>query len=231
MFIRHNVKAVMLVAIFTCISNPVWATQLTVTGHASMKIPPDQALITLQVVAEQPTANQAKQQVDDKITRIRQGLSKWLKDDAMTNDELRIHPFYHTERPSADRQLAGYQASRAMQLKLKDLAHLSAILDMALHQGADAIADIRYQNSQWESWGQKVRIQAVHNGQELATQFASALGKKVVDVTSVEYQGGYVSHPPVLLRSMKLNTPMAAANYQRQDLTIDDSVLMKFELK
>lgn len=212
------------------LSSPAWATKLTVTGRSEIKVAPDQAVISLQVMAEKMTAAAAKTAVDQKVTQIRKGLTRWFSSEQMVNEQLRVSPRYRYERDTQERSLEGYQARRRIRLTLTQLDELSNILDQALKDGADEVAQISYQNSHWQKLSEQVRLQAVANGQQLAKQFAAAVNKKVAAIISMDYQGQRNEVAPVMLRTMQVKVA-DSANYQTQQLTIDDSVLMTFDLQ
>ncbi|MFM2486541.1 SIMPL domain-containing protein [Celerinatantimonas yamalensis] len=210
------------------VASVAWAmaTVLTVTGQAEIQVLPDQAQVTFTVLAQSDTAVSAKQQVDKNVEKIQQALGAQFKGLKLTSGQLQVSPIY-ASKPDQAPQLTGYKASRPVRIDIVDLSQLSVILDNAFQHGADSMAQIRYQNSHAKQLASKVRLKALHNAQQLAAQFANALGKKVASIDSIEYSG-VNPRPLIMLRESKL---MGVSNsYRSEQLTLKDSVFVHFTL-
>lgn len=206
--------------------NTSWATQLIVTGQASMKVHPDVASVAFTVLGEGQSASAAKQIVDQKVTSIRQSLQTMGKRISLSSGQLTVRPQYKMTRDH-QQNVVGYRASRNVVVELKQLSLLGTLLDSGFKNGADALIGIHYQNSHWEHLQKIIRIKALRNGQQLAAQFAQALHKHVVALESIEYSGEN-QQPIPIFREMKL---ASGSGYQSKALTMTDSVLMRFRLK
>lgn len=161
-----------------------------------------------------------------KIKMISHVLQKMGNRISLSSGQLTVRPQYKMTSEH-QRRLVGYKASRSVIVKLKQLSLLGTLLDSGFKHGADGLISIRYQSSQWKHFKSVVRIKALRDGQQLAAQFAKALGKQVIDLESIEYSNSYQQPVPVF-REMKL---ASGGGYQSNVLTIKDSVLLRFELK
>lgn len=205
------------------LSGQVFATTLTLTGRASLKVMPDMATIMFSVSKTAKSASIAKQQADQSVSALEQKFATkpWLH---FSSAQIQVTPVYSLDSEKK-RQLDGYQARRPVQVKITNLTKLSDVLSWGLTD-ADSVTQIRYDSSKRAKLTEDVRLDALKNAQLIAQQFAKALGKKVVSVDAIDYDNRSPSLPIHLLKQAKLSSN----SYQSQSLSIDDSVLVHFTL-
>lgn len=101
---------------------------LTVIGHASVSVPPDEALVSLAIHVQAATAREASTQVNDALGRVLAVLNEQgIVERQIHTTRLHIAPeYHHDERGPRPVQ---YRASTAVHVIVEDLPRLGELLD------------------------------------------------------------------------------------------------------
>lgn len=217
----------MTVLLLGMVSQWAYATELSVTGRANVKLKADQAQLSVLAISESPTPLKAKQLADAKASHVRNAIEN-IAGVKVTDGQIVIRPYYKTDS-NRERKLVGYRAQRPLQVHLNQLTHLNQVLQRSFAKGGDEIINIHYDSSKRHAAMNKLRIKALHNGQQIARQYAKALGKKVSEVVAITYNNPPISLPDQRLETYKMSS--VSSQYQSAAIELSDSVALKFTLK
>ncbi len=116
---------------------------------------------------------------------------------------LRIQPEY--DYRDRRRQLRGYTASHTLEVRIKDLERLSALIDATLRAGGDdaRLMGVTFARSDRDEAEARARMQAVSQAQQRAQQLAEAAGVRLGGVLHIIESGGPPGpRPPMAGRAM-----------------------------
>jgi hypothetical protein len=121
---------------------------IRVTGHASIAVEPDLAVLRMGVQATAATVAEARRQAAEAMAVIEQAAKdKGLADEDRQTISFGIGPEYRymeadatRRRPGAERKVrVGYTVSQTQSIKLRDLPAVGAIIDHLAEAGGDAV--------------------------------------------------------------------------------------------
>lgn len=205
---------------------------IVTSGMASVDAAPDIATLAIEVNVAAKDAATAKKQADDRVAQYLSFLeqnSVAKKDISAAN--LRTQPDYDYQNGKSI--LKGYRAVRTVEVTVRQLDKLNALLDGALKAGLNEIRSVSLGVAQPEEYKDKARKaaidDAVHQAKALAAGFNATLGP----VYSVRY---HVSNyqPSPMVRMMKADAapaPSAQETYEQQTIQFDDQVDVVFQLE
>ena len=204
---------------------------IVTSGTASVDAVPDIATLAIEVNIAAKDAASAKKQADERVAQYltfleQNGVAK--KDIRSAN--LRTQPDYDYQNGKSI--LKGYQAVRTVEVTLRELDKLNALLDGALKAGLNEIRSVSLGVAKPDTYKDQARKaaidDAVRQAQELASGFKGTLGP----VYSVRY---HVSNyqPSPMVRMMKADAAPASAqeSYEQATIQFDDQVDVVFELQ
>jgi Uncharacterized conserved protein len=204
---------------------------IVTSGTASVDATPDIATLAIEVNIAAKDAATAKKQADERVGQYltfleKSGVAK--KDIRSAN--LRTEPDYDYQNGKSI--LKGYRAVRTVEVTLRQLDKLNALLDAALKAGLNEIRSVSLGVAQPDAYKDKARKaaidDAVHQAKELAAGFNSKLGP----VYSIRY---HVSNyqPSPMVRMMKADAAPVSAQetYEQPTIQFGDQVDVVFELQ
>ena len=113
---------------------------ISVTGSGEVRAKPDVAYVTLGVEARKPSVAEARATVSAAVERVL-ALTRELKIDPKYVDStrLQVQPDYRWDDKDSQRVLLGYVVSRQIEVELRDLDQLGALLERAVSAGANQV--------------------------------------------------------------------------------------------
>lgn len=179
---------------------------ITVTGEGHAAIAPDMAVITLAVVQQAKTAQDAL----DQNNKAMGAVLATLKDSGVAERDLQtsgfsIQPQYtypndkdgHTQPPV----LNGYQVSNGLTVRVRDLSKLGGLLDQAVKLGINQGGDIQFTNDKPDAALEDARKKAVADAAAKAKTLTDAAGVKLGRVIAIR-EGGVAAPPQPYMRAM-----------------------------
>lgn len=155
---------------------------LSISGSAEKKMTPDTASLSIGVVVQSPTANEASTKNAALMNAVISELKNMgLQDNEIQTSYVSIEPVYnYTGTPT----IVAYSASNTVQVTTKNLGNVSAIIDRSTAAGANQIGGITFSVSddQQEAVRNELFQAAVADARSKADELASSLGIKVVGV-------------------------------------------------
>lgn len=206
---------------------------IAVQGSAELKTTPDIAVISFEVSNLQPTALAAKAEVDKRVNQFLDGLEDFeVQTEGVTATNLLTEPQYIYTRDN-EQQLAGYRASRSVQIELTNIDQLNELINFGLKVEISEVQNIQLRSSKTEEMRKKVTAMAVENAKANATALASAFEARLGKIYSINsntqrQQGGYER---IMVTGSRVGAADAApGRYLQATVTFNSTVDAVFDL-
>lgn len=204
---------------------------IVTSGTASVDAAPDIAIIAIEVNVAAKDAAAAKKQADERVAQYlsfleQNGVAR--KDISSAN--LRTQPDYDYQNGKS--VLKGYRAVRTVEVTLRQLDKMNALLDGALKAGLNEIRSVSMSVAQPEAYKDKARKAAIENAIHQAQSLAAGFNAKLGPVYSVRYHVSNYQPSPVV-RMMKADAAPAQVQetYEQPTIQFDDQVDVVFQLE
>ena len=159
------------------------------TGEGEVTVAPDQALLSLGVTTDAPTAKQALDDNARAMTAVLAALDQagFTPPDVATR-AVSLTPLTDYKTPEQPR-IVGYRANNTVQVKSKDPAAIGRALDAGVKAGANVSGGIAFGLADPRTAETQALRLAVQDAQRRAGAMADALGKRlgrVVEVRTID---------------------------------------------
>ncbi|KAB8305340.1 oxidative stress defense protein [Erwinia endophytica] len=204
------------------------------SGQASVDATPDIASLVIEVNVSAKEAAEAKTQADTRLAQYFDFLQKnGIKKQDINAANLRTLPEYNYLKEGKS-ELKGYRAVRQVQVTVRQLDKLNALLDGALKSGLNEIRSVELGVANPEQYREKARQAAINDAIQQAGALAKGFNTRLGPVYSIRYhEDNY--HPGPMVRMFKTAdaAPMTSAEqtYEQQSIHFDDQVDVVFELQ
>lgn len=201
---------------------------ISVTGEATVSVPPDQAQIDAGVTSDAKTAREASDANNAAMGKVLLALKgAGIDEKDYQTSRLSLQPQYAPNR-SGPSPVVGYRASNRVTVKLRDVAKVATIIDVLVGAGANELGGINFTVSQASKLLDDAREKAIADARRKAEIYAKAAGVTLGEPLGISEEGG--SGPPVF-RS-KMAAPMAAgAPVAQGEETLSVSVSVSWAIK
>ena len=179
---------------------------ISVTGEATVSVPPDLAEIDGGVTSEAKTAREASEANNAAMAKVLQALKgAGIEEKDIRTSRLSLQPQSAPNRsgPSA---IAGYRASNRVTVRVRDVTKVASVIDTLVGAGANEIGGINFVVSQASKLLDEARERAVADARRKAEIYARAAGVTLGAPLSISEEG---NSAPVPYRRMA--TGMAAS--------------------
>ncbi|MGH6741474.1 MAG: SIMPL domain-containing protein [Bradyrhizobium sp.] len=179
---------------------------ISVTGEASISVPPDLALVDAGVASDAKTAREASEANNNAMTKVLAALKAANVDpkDVQTS-RLSLQPQYAPNR-SGPSPVVGYRVSNRVTVRIRDVTKLANVIDTLVGAGANDIGNVSFEVSQASKLLDDAREKAVADARRKAEIYARAAGVTLGAPLSISEEGA----PQPIFRA-KMAAPMAAA--------------------
>lgn len=206
------------------------ATTLNLSANGSTRTAPDQAVITLGVQTEAPTAAEAMRLNAQKMNQVIAALKKGgLESRDLQTSNLNLNPQY-VYQENLPPKLTGYQASNQVTITVRDLTKLGQAVDASVNAGATNIGGISFGLQNADKAEDAARMDAVKAVQAKADLYAKATGYRVARLVSLSEGGGYQPEPPVQMMAMARGKSYDSTPVEAGELKVQISINAVFEL-
>ena len=167
------------------LSRPV----ISVQGQAKVSAAPDIAVLNFGVqTGRQQTAQKAMGILSSKMNAVAQGVKGLgIEEKDISTQNLWLNPSY--DYKDGRRIETGYEANQNLQVKVRDLSQLSAVLDSVVSEGANQVGGVSFTIDDPEELKDQGRTEAIADAQEKAVALAATLGKELGKMKGY-YEGG-----------------------------------------
>src|SRR4051794_14716558 len=151
---------------------------ISVTGEATVSVPPDQAQIDGGVTSEAKTAREASETNNAAMGKVLLALKgAGVEEKDYQTSRLSLQPQYP---PNPNRAgpavISGYRASNRVTIKLRDVTKVASMIDVLVAAGANEIGGIHFMVSQASKVLDEAREQAIADARRKAQIYAKAAG-------------------------------------------------------
>jgi uncharacterized protein len=188
----------LLVAILLAFAFDVFAQNniepplITVTGQAEVRVPPDEVLFTLAVENVDKDMLVANRKTDDSVKQILAIARKHnVKPEDVQTSQISIQPKYNTddlpydERNRTKRVLIGYEVSKTVAVRLRDISRFDVMLADILTAGITRLSNLEFRDSQIRKHRDEARRMAIRAAKEKATLLAGEIGQAIGPAYSI----------------------------------------------
>ncbi|HEY0320229.1 MAG TPA: SIMPL domain-containing protein [Pyrinomonadaceae bacterium] len=173
---------------------------ITVTGQAEVKVAPDEVVFTLSVVKLDKDLLVAKEQNDQSVRRIMELTRKYnIPPQDVQTDYISVEPRYHDERTSgyptggaeAKKIFDGYQVSKTVGIRLKDISRFESFLTDIIKAGIDRFSDLEFRTSEMRKYRDQARALAIRAAREKAEALTKEIGQTIGRAYTIR-EDGYI---------------------------------------
>jgi hypothetical protein len=206
-----------------------FASAISVTGEASISVPPDIAFVDAGVATDAKTAHEASDANNVAMGNVMTAL-KGANIDArdIQTSRLSLQPQYAPNR-SGPSPIVGYRASNRVTVRIHDVTKVANVIDTLVGAGANDIGNVNFEVSQASKLLDDAREKAVADARRKAEIYAKAAGVTLGAPLSISEEGA----PQPMFRG-KMAMPMAAAAptpIAQGDETLSVSVSVTWAIK
>ena len=200
---------------------------ISVTGEATVSVPPDLAEINGGVTSEAKTAREASEANNAAMGKVLQALKgAGIEEKDIQTARLSLQPQSAPNRsgPSA---IAGYRASNRVTIRVRDVTKVASVIDTLVGAGANEIGGINFVVSQASKLLDEARERAVADARRKAEIYAKAAGVTLGAPLSISEEG---NAPPVPYRRMAVGMEASAPVAQGEE-TLRVTVSVSWAIK
>ena len=168
---------------------------ISVTGEATVSVPPDLAEIGGGVTSEAKTAREASEANNAAMGKVLQALKgAGIEEKDVQTARLSLQPQSAPNRsgPSA---IAGYRASNRVTIRVRDVTKVASVIDTLVGAGANEIGGINFVVSQASKLLDEARERAVADARRKAEIYAKAAGVTLGAPLSISEAGNSAPAP------------------------------------
>ena len=200
---------------------------ISVTGEATVSVPPDQAQIDGGVTSDAKTAREASEANNAAMGKVLLALKgAGIEEKDYQTSRLSLQPQYAPNRAGPS-PIVGYRASNRVTVRLRDVAKVANVIDVLVGAGANDIGGINFVVSQASKHLDEAREKAIADARRKAEIYAKAAGVTLGDPLSISEEGS----PTPVFRG-KMAAPMAAgAPVAQGEETLSVTVSVSWAIK
>ncbi len=209
---------------------------VSVSGVGEVEATPDAAYISMAIEARHKNLSAAQDEVDGKVKSFLK-----LVDDLDIDRKFvktvgkNVRPEYEWDDKARKRHHIGYYVDRQLQVDLRDLDKLGALLHRAVESGVNQVSPPQLRSTQERELRRQALARAAEDAQANAEVLAKALDAKLGEVRQISAQNE-VYHPQPVYRmaAMKMEAAgdMAAEQtYESGQIRFTTNVSATFDLK
>jgi uncharacterized protein YggE len=162
---------------------------ISVTGEATVSVPPDLAQIDGGVTTEAKTAREASDTNNAAMGKVLLALKgAGIDEKDFQTSRLSLQPQYAPNRggPNA---VVGYRASNRVTIRLRDVTQVASVIDMLVAAGANELGGINFTVSAASKLLDDAREQAIADARRKAEIYAKAAGVTLGSPISISEEG------------------------------------------
>ena len=229
---KHRTALAAVAVAGTLLTAPVLAQvipppTISVTGEATVSVPPDLAQIDGGVTSEAKTAREASEANNAAMGKVLQALKgAGIEEKDIQTSRLSLQPQSAPNRsgPSA---ISGYRASNRVTIRVRDVTKVASVIDTLVGAGANEIGGINFVVSQASKLLDEARERAVADARRKAEIYAKAAGVTLGAPLNISEEGNSV---PVPYRRMAAGMAVSAPVAQGEE-TLAVTVSVSWAIK
>ena len=213
---------------------------ITVTGQAEMRVPPDEVVFTLAVENVDKDMVVASKRTDDSVRQILAIAKKnTVKPEDVQTSHISVQPKYNTDdlpyesRDRVKRVLVGYEVSKTVAVRLRDISRFDDLLADVLKAGITRFSNLEFRDSQIRKHRDEARRMAIRAAQEKAKLLAGEIGQSIGPAYSITEE----SIPDYSRSNINQNATLTAGSSSESDsatapgtISVTAQVTVRFRL-
>jgi uncharacterized protein YggE len=202
---------------------------ISVSGEATISVPPDQAHIDAGVTSNAKNAREATEVNNAAMGKVLLALkAAGIDDKDIQTFQLSLQPQYGQDRQSPP-VITGYVASNRVTVRLRDISRVAGVIDMVVAAGANSIGGINFAVSNASKLLDDARGEAIADARRKAEIYAKAAGVALGAPVSISEAG---SPAPVTFGFGRAAMPaMASAPVAQGEETLRVAVNISWTIK
>jgi uncharacterized protein YggE len=200
---------------------------ISVTGEATVSVPPDLAQIDGGVTTEAKTAREASDTNNAAMGKVLLALKgAGIDEKDFQTSRLSLQPQYAPNR-SGPNAVVGYRASNRVTIRLRDVTQVASVIDVLVAAGANELGGINFTVSAASKLLDDAREQAIADARRKAEIYAKATGVTLGSPLSISEDG---SPGPMPYRRMSAGMAPSAPVAQGEE-TLRVAVSVSWAIK
>jgi hypothetical protein len=200
---------------------------VTVSGTATIRSAPDQALVSLGVQTQANTAQGALQDNADRMTKVLAALvALGITEDDLATSNVSLWPVYG----NSGTDITGYQASNQVDVTVHDVSKAGEVIDAGVDAGANLTNGISFTMSQDNPALDRALADAVRDARGKAEIMANAGDASLGQVVTLVESSAPVYPPIYYGRDMAVAEGGAPTPIEAPTLESQVSVMVTWEL-
>jgi uncharacterized protein len=200
---------------------------ISVTGEATVSVPPDLAQIDGGVTSEAKTAREASDANNAAMGKVLLALKgAGIDEKDFQTSRLSLQPQTAPNRTGPN-AIVGYRASNRVTIRLRDVTKVASVIDTLVAAGANDIGGINFMVSQASKLLDEAREQAIADARRRAEIYAKAAGVTLGAPLSISEEGNAA---PVPYRRMAAGMAASAPVAQGEE-TLAVTVSVSWSIK
>src|SRR5467141_4398271 len=201
---------------------------ISVTGEATVSVPPDLAQIDGGVTSEAKTAREASDANNAAMGKVLLALKgAGIEEKDYQTSRLSLQPESAPNRSSGPSTIVGYRASNRVTIRLRDVTKVASVIDTLVGAGANEIGGINFVVSQASKLLDEARERAVADARRKAEIYAKAAGITLGEPLSISEQG---FPGPIPFRKMAVGMAVSTSVAQGEE-TLAVTVSVSWAIK
>jgi hypothetical protein len=202
---------------------------ISVSGEATVSMPPDQAQIDAGVNSDAKTAREASDANNAAMGKVLQALrGAGIAEKDIQTSRLSLQAQYAPNRGGSAAPIVGYHAGNRVTVRVRDVSKVANVIDTLVSAGANDIGGINFLVSQASKLLDGAREQAVADARRKAEIYARAAGVTLGAPISISEEG---TASPMPFRKLSAGAPMAAAAIAQGEETLQVTVSVSWAIK
>lgn len=191
-----------LVPLTNSISHSAYASEtktarINVTGEGRVFVAPDMATLTMGVVSEAETAQQALEENNTKMAAVINAMkAEGIASKDLQTANFNIQPKMVYDRPKNGEEqkpprIVGYRVSNDLSVLVRDLKLVGTVLDTSIGLGINSGGNIRFGNEDPKEVISKARTAAMLDARDRAETLVSAIGAglgKIIEINESSFR-------------------------------------------
>ncbi len=182
--------------------------QVVTAGQGQIEVTPDQAMVTVGVAIQRPSAGEAwteaSRVANQMLTRMQQlGVRK----EQLRTSGVQLVPIYAMPRDGTGQpQITGYRGTYTVLVTLDDLGLIGRVIDGAVEAGANTVLGISFGLKDPSKARREALAKAVREAREKAEAIAQAAGLQLRGIQRI-LESGVIVQPPFMRSQVGVPAP------------------------
>jgi uncharacterized protein YggE len=199
---------------------------ISVTGEATISVPPDQARVEAGVTSDGKTAHEASEANNVTMGKVLLALkAAGIDAKDIQTSRLSLQPQSAPNRST--NAIVGYRANNQVTVRVRDVTKVADMIDLLVGAGANDIGGINFMVSQASKLLDDAREQAVADARRKAEIYAKAAGVTLGAPLSIAEEGG----PAPVFRAKMLGAMAAPTPVAQGEETLSVNVSVSWAIK